>query len=128
MGNTSLKVIGAKKEYIRLFREEYSITKTCRRMNISRRRYYHWIEDDPEFAREVDMAREEIIETLEAEAVRRAYTGIEREIYYRDGVIGREREYSDALLILLLKGLRPEKYRERRGVTKKPEDKITVLW
>ena len=50
---------------------------------------------------------------LEDEAVRRAKDGVERPVYQGGKLVGHVQEYSDTLLIFLLKGARPEKYRDR---------------
>jgi hypothetical protein len=51
---------------------------------------------------------------LEAEAHRRAVEGVEKPVgWYKGRPGGYVREYSDVLLIFLLKGLRPEKYKDR---------------
>ncbi len=51
--------------------------------------------------------------SLEDEAVRRAREGITRPVRYKGKIVGYETEYSDQLLIALLKAWLPEKYRER---------------
>ncbi len=52
--------------------------------------------------------------TLESEANRRAVEGVEKPVgWHRGQPGGYVRDYSDTLLIFLLKGLRPEKYQER---------------
>ncbi|MBX6773030.1 MAG: hypothetical protein IRY83_14975 [Chloroflexi bacterium] len=53
------------------------------------------------------------MDALEAEAWRRAVDGVERPVYQNGQRVGAVREYSDTLLIFLLKGGRPQKYRER---------------
>ncbi len=59
-------------------------------------------------------AEEVAADRLEAEAWRRAVEGVERPVgWYQGKPGGYVKEYSDVLLIFLLKGLRPEKYRER---------------
>ena len=50
---------------------------------------------------------------LEAEAWRRAHDGIEEPILYKGQVVTHVRKYSDLLLMFLLKGLRPEKFRDK---------------
>lgn len=50
---------------------------------------------------------------LEDEAVRRAYVGVEEPLFYQGKQCGTVRKYSDTLLIFLLKGAKPAKYRER---------------
>ena len=61
-------------------------------------------------------AQDEAVQVLEDEAVRRAYEGVEKPVT----VAGQRefvREYSDTLLIFLLKGARPQKYRDNVNVT-----------
>ena len=54
---------------------------------------------------------------LEAEAHRRAVEGVEEPVGWYKGVAGGTvRRYSDALLIFTLKGLLPDRYRERKDV------------
>ena len=51
---------------------------------------------------------------LEDEAIRRAKDGVREKPVYQGGkLVGHVQEYSDTLLIFLLKGARPEKYRDR---------------
>jgi len=58
---------------------------------------------DPEFAQAVEEAHEEFVGRLKAEAVRRAVDGWEVPVYYKSDQVGVRREYSDALLMYLLK-------------------------
>ncbi|MCR4375697.1 MAG: hypothetical protein NUW22_12690 [Acidobacteria bacterium] len=85
----------------------------------SRRDHYRWIKD-PAYARTFDDATKEAIDRLEAEARRRATQGVEEPVFGKlpgkdtgTGQVGVIRKYSDTLLIFLLKGANPEKYRER---------------
>ena len=65
-------------------------------------------------------AMEEAADLLESEARRRAHDGVEEPVFgslggnQGSGEVGRIRKYSDTLLIFLLKGARPDKYRERQ--------------
>lgn len=72
-----------------------SITAACKAENIGRRTYYDWRADDPTFAQLADDAIEAGTDRLEDLAVKRATT------------------ISDTLLIFLLKGRRPEKFKDR---------------
>ena len=56
-----------------------------------------------------------MVEELEAEVYRRAVIGVERPITVA-GERVMVREYSDRLLMFLLKAEKPEKYRDRREV------------
>jgi hypothetical protein len=88
--------------------------KACRQ---SRSSVYEHRATDLAFAAAWDAAIEEGTEYLEQEARRRAVEGVRRErtIFYRGVPVGSEviREYSDTLMIFLLKGRNPEKYAER---------------
>lgn len=66
---------------------------------IARRTHYEWLATDPEYKRSFVEAENAAIDSLEAEARRRAFAG------------------SDTLLIFLMKGANPSKYRERVDVT-----------
>lgn len=76
----------------------YSVSAACRAEGISRSTYYLWRTEDADFAKRADDAVEEGTDRLEDEARKRATAAAEP---------------SDTLLIFLLKGRRPEKYRER---------------
>lgn len=74
---------------------------------------------DPDFAALWDAALDMAADALELEARRRAHDGWEEPVFGSMGTgrgtgeIGTVRKYSDTLLIFLLKGARPEKYRDR---------------
>lgn len=67
---------------------------------------------DPWFARAWREATTVSVEALEREAERRAYHGVEEPVFYRGEQCGAVRRYSDSLLMFLLRGRRPEVYRD----------------
>lgn len=71
---------------------------------------------DEEFAKQWAGAIEEAGDLLEREAIRRAYTGTLRPVYHNGKKAGTERVYSDTLLIFLLKGAKPGKFRENHKI------------
>jgi len=72
-----------------------------------------WLEDS-EFQEGVHRAEHMAADLLEEEARRRAVDGVSEPVgWYRGTAGGTVRRYSDTLLIFLLKGARPDKYRER---------------
>jgi hypothetical protein len=82
---------------------------------IDRGTHYDWLKADPGYKAAFEAVQDQAAQSLEDEAVRRAYEGVERPVT----VAGKRelvREYSDTLLIFRLKGLRPAKYRERYDV------------
>lgn len=80
--------------FLRVLAKDANVTAAAKAAGIVRRYAYDARESDPAFAAAWDSAREEAIDALEAIAMRRART------------------QSDTLMIFLLKGNRPEKYRE----------------
>jgi hypothetical protein len=86
----------------------------------SRRSYWRWCEHDEAFRLALNEAKAIAIERLEEECRRRAEEGVVKTtpIYFQGHKVGEkvERVYSDLLLMFLLKGLAPEKYRERSDI------------
>ena len=90
---------------------------------IDRGTHYDWLRKDPEYRAQFEAATDQAAQTLEDEAVRRAYEGVDRAVT----VAGQReivREYPDTLLIFLLKGARPQKYRERYNVAVEADDSL----
>jgi len=81
---------------------------------------------DPEFSAAWQEAIDAAMDDLEKEAHRRARHGCKQAIFYKGSVVGSKREYSDTLMIFLLKANRPEKYRERYEVQHAGNVKINV--
>lgn len=73
---------------------------------------YTWRNEDPEFAKSWDEAKAIGLDALEDEATRRAYEGSEKPVFHQGVQCGTIREYSDTLAIFLLKGGKPEKFRD----------------
>lgn len=63
-----------------------------------------------------DTAVEMFRDNLEAEAFRRAFTGVDEPVYYQGRVVGHIRKYSDRLLEQRLRAELPEKYRDNLKV------------
>ena len=112
-----------KERFLEKYPKYCQIDKTAKATGIDRSTFYKWLEEDSEFAKGFEDAKKRAVETLEAEAYRRAVKGVNKPIYYKGQRCGYVREYSDSLLIFLLKGNAPEKYRERHelvGANGKP--------
>lgn len=98
------------------FAELGNITAAARSVGIDRRSHYDWLRSDPAYPDLFAEAEEQAIESLEQEARRRAVHGTEEPVFWKGEQVGGVRKYSDTLLIFLLKGARPERYRERFDV------------
>lgn len=84
-----------------------------------------WLKD-PRYQEAFALAQEMAGDILEQEAIRRAAKGVEEPVFYRGEVVGSVRKFSDALLTFLLKGNRPEKFRERFDISN-PQDEMRKL-
>jgi len=102
-----------REKFLEYLRQTCNVTKACELSRISRRSAYEWRADDESFRADWQKALEIATDLLEDEAVRRAKDGVDRPVYQGGELVGHVREYSDTLLIFLLKGAKPEKYRER---------------
>lgn len=90
-----------------------NVTEAARLAKITRQRAYDLRDSSAEFKQAWDDALEQACDTLELEARRRAEKGVSKTIFYKGKPVGKEINYSDTLMIFLLKAHRPEKYRER---------------
>jgi hypothetical protein len=77
---------------------------------------YHARRRDPAFAKLFDEAIQASTVRLEQEAIRRAFHGTPKPVFQSGKLVGMMREYSDTLLIFLLKGRKPDMYRDNLRV------------
>lgn len=109
-------------EFIEAFAHYGNIVRACKMTKIPRRTVYNWKGRDakgeyldPEFMKLYELAREEAVAVLEAEAWHRAVEGDVMPMT----VAGKREEVmrkSDTMLIFLLKAHAPAKYRERYDI------------
>jgi hypothetical protein len=120
-----------------------NVTEACRRAAIGRRTVYDAREKDKAFKAAWDEAEEIACDALVAEARRRAVDGVQSPVVSHGklvmverkdaagNVIGKAplmvREYSDTLLLALLKAHRPRQFRER-PVTVETEGPATITF
>ncbi len=111
-----------------------SVTKAAKAAKVERGMHYRWLEEDEAYRAAFEGAKEQAAQTLEDEAVRRAHEGVAEPLVYqgqfqykqrlnkktgkleRHGTPLAVQKYSDALLMFLLRGFRPETYRDRGSV------------
>lgn len=101
-----------KKRFLDLYPLVASTAKTCEVLGICPRIVYHW-KKEPEFLEAFQFADTMALGMLEDEAVLRAMYGVDRPVYQSGKLVGYIKEYSDTLLIVLLKARAPHKYKER---------------
>lgn len=93
--------------------ETANVTAACKKARITRSAAYEWRNLDEEFAKAWEAAVDRGTDALEDEGVRRAFEGTLKPVYQQGRKVGTVREYSDTLLIFMLKGRRPEKFKDR---------------
>lgn len=102
----------AKERFLELYMQTAHFHRTCQILGLVPRTVYHWKVNDPEFAENFEIARGLAITVLEDEAMQRAVYGREEPVFQGGKLVGYVRRYSDTLLVTLLKGAAPDKYRE----------------
>jgi hypothetical protein len=122
-----------KKDWQEIFlsrlRKSPNVAAAARAAGYTRQWMYELRERDEAFAKAWDEALAEALDVAEGELYRRSVRGVVKRVYYKDEHIDTIREYSDTLLIFMLKSHRPEKYRETTNTnitgTLKTDSKVT---
>jgi len=83
---------------------------------VGRETLWRWREHSDAFVQAEAAARETLADQLEQEAIRRAYHGVQRPVYQQGQLVGYVTDFSDAVLMMLLKAARPEKFRDKADV------------
>ncbi len=104
---------GKKGAFIAALSDCGNVTRSAEIVGISRMTAYNWRIADEKFKKAWEKAEEIAAGLLEEEAWRRAKEGVDKPVYQSGMLVGYVREYGDTLLIFLLKGLKPERYREK---------------
>jgi hypothetical protein len=118
---TSIK----KKQFLAAYAECGIVGKAAEFAEIHRTTHTKWMADDPEYAQQFADAHEDAMDKLEAEVQRRGFEGWEEPVIYQGGLCypsGKDgkpgkvpltiRKYDSNLAMFILKGGRPEKFRE----------------
>ena len=99
------------------YREVGTVLHAVDIVGISRQTHYEWLRMDAEFAQEFADACEDRADMLEREAFRRAHDGTLRPVFQGGQHVGDILEFSDTLMLAMLKAHRPEKFKERQEIT-----------
>lgn len=102
-------------EFLAAYERLGNVAGAAQVAGVNRTSHYLWMKD-PKYAEKFQTAHEQAIDALEKEARRRAVEGFDEPVYFKGEMAGTIRKYSDTLLIFLLKGARPEKFRENHRV------------
>ena len=115
------KRFGAHKrtQFLTGLRSGLSVAAAADQAGVARTTSYYWRDRDSDFAALWDAAIEDGTDRLEDEAFRRALEGVEKPVFYQGKPVGRVRDYSDSLLMFMLRARRGEKFREQARHDKK---------
>lgn len=107
----------SKKERLESFLKELGETglvkQACENSGIGRSTVYEERQRNEDFALAWHDIEEETTEAMEREAIRRGAEGVKKPVYQGGKLVGHVQEYSDTLMIFMLKARRPEVYREK---------------
>ena len=92
------------------------IDLACERAGCSRDMHYEWLGKYPEYKQAFEQARDKMNDVLEGEAHRRAYEGTTKPVYQGGVQVGQIQEYSDTLLMFLLKCRRPAVFGDKTAL------------
>ena len=119
MANRTKQTPKKEGEFLDALAETGNVTRACVSAKIGRATVYEWRAADEEFRERWETALDLGCDALEDEATRRAHDGVPEPVYYQGEVVGQVQKYSDTLLMFLLKGRRPEKFKDRTELTGK---------
>lgn len=109
-------------KFLQRLAETANVSNAAKYCGITRSAAYKLRGQDEEFKAAWDEAVEIATDALEEEARRRALQGVTKPVYYQGARCGELQEYSDTLMIVLLKANRPEKYKDRSETDHKSSD------
>ena len=111
------RIPALKHQILEVVAQGWSVTRAGERVDVSYMSICRWRKADKEFNDAFEAAYKQGTDRIEDEAYRRAVQGIEKPIFYQGEECAVVTEYSDSLLTTLLKGRRPEVYRDRLGIS-----------
>ncbi len=102
--------------FLDTLRDGASVSASCLAAAYGRASVYEWREADEAFKAAWDDAADEGTDRMEDEAYRRAVRGTTKPVFQGGKRVGEVQEFSDTLMIFMLKGRRPEKFKDRSTV------------
>ena len=90
-----------------------NVTRAAESVAVSRVYFYLLAQENEEFKEKMNQARALGIEWMEDEASRRAFNGYDEPVFQQGVQVGTVRKFSDQLAMFLLRGNKPDKFKER---------------
>jgi hypothetical protein len=115
---TSRKALSRRKQdiFLDLLAQTGSVIESAQAVGFTTTSYLHKLrKEDEDFAERWADAIAAAGDVLEQEAIRRARDGVMDPVFYKGEVVGHKLNYSDQLLMFLMRGNNPEKYNQKNG-------------
>jgi len=106
-----------KERFLQKLRAHGSVFAAAQHAGVARYAAYRWREDEEQFARGWNDAKEDCLAEIERSFYDRAVHGVEEPVLYQGNKVGSLRRCDTMAAIFLLKGRRPEAFRERHEHT-----------
>jgi hypothetical protein len=111
--DTAIQQPERQRRFLAAFAACGSVVRASRWAKTRRQTHYFWLATDPSYPARFRQAEMQAARTLEDEAVRRAHEGLRKPVWYKGKIVGYETEYSDTLLLAVLRANNPDKFRDR---------------
>ena len=92
------------------------IGKTATAVKITPQAVYRWIATQPSFCNIFQQVRALLKHLMEDAAVSRSVYGVKEDIFYKGEVVGEKTNFSDSLLMFMLRAADPGTYREKSSL------------
>ena len=116
-----------RRTFLMVLSQTGNVTAASAQAGLSPGIFYGIRKANPEFAEQWRFALDTAADLLEMEALRRGVHGVEKAVWHKGMQCGTETVYSDGLLTTLLKGAKPEKYRDRVEATVEAKGGVLVV-
>lgn len=110
---TENQKLKAQTDFLEALAAGATVVDAAKAARVSKSTLYEWKRGDKDFATDWDLCFECGTDALEAEAQRRAMNGVEKPVFHQGMQCGTVREYSDTLLMFLLKARNPYRFCDR---------------
>lgn len=108
-----------KRAYLVALSRSWNFAQAALAAGVDRGTGYNWrqnVPPDPAFMTALTEANNLFVERAEAEMWRRGIDGVEKPVYQQGRMVGTVREFDTTAAIFMLKGAKPDKYRDRFGL------------
>jgi len=114
MANRTSRTAQKDRAFFKALSEYANVSAACKKAKYTRSVVYAAREKDQKFYDKWEAAWSKGIDAMEEEATRRAVQGVEQPVYQGGKLVGKVQKHSDVLLMFMLKGRRPKKFREHQ--------------